>query len=59
MNRQEILEFAAKNPVFALATTEGGAARVRMMMLCSADENGLIFSTGTDKDVHKIGRAHV
>ncbi len=40
-------------PVFALATTDGGRPRVRMMMLYRADDSGLIFTTGRDKDVNK------
>jgi len=53
MTRKEVIEFAAKNPVFALATTNGDRPRVRMMMLYRADDNGLVFTTGRDKDVNK------
>ena len=53
MTKKEVLEFAAKNPIFGLATTDGGRPRVRMMMLYRADDNGLIFTTGRDKDVNK------
>jgi len=53
MTSKEVIEFAAKNPIFALATTDGGRPRVRMMMLYRADDNGLIFTTGRDKDVNK------
>jgi pyridoxamine 5'-phosphate oxidase len=53
MTKEEVIEFAAKNPVFSLATTDGGRPRVRMMMLYRADDNGLIFTTGRDKDVNK------
>jgi uncharacterized pyridoxamine 5'-phosphate oxidase family protein len=53
MTKEEVLEFATKNPVFSLATTDGDKPRVRMMMLCWANEDGLIFSTGRDKDVCK------
>ena len=53
MTKKEVLEFAAKNPIFALATIDGGRPRVRMMMLYRADDNGLIFTTGRDKDVNK------
>jgi uncharacterized pyridoxamine 5'-phosphate oxidase family protein len=41
------------NPVFALATVEDGKARVRMMNVYQADENGIIFNTGENKDVHR------
>ncbi len=53
MTSKEVIEFAAKNPVFALGTTDGGRPRVRMMMLYRADDSGLIFTTGRDKDVNK------
>jgi len=53
MTKEEVLEFAANNPVFSLATTDGKQPRVRMMMVCRADENGIIFTTGRDKDVNK------
>jgi len=53
MTSTEVNEFAAKNPDFALATTDGGRPRVRMMMLYRADDNGLIFTTGRDKDVNR------
>jgi uncharacterized pyridoxamine 5'-phosphate oxidase family protein len=53
MTKKEVIKFAAKNPVFALATTDGDQPRVRMMMLYRADDNGLVFTTGRDKDVNK------
>jgi len=53
MTKEEVLEFAAKNPVFSLATIDGNQPRVRSMMLYKADENGIIFCTGRDKAVHK------
>jgi len=53
MTKEEVLEFATKNPIFSLATTDGDKPRVRMMMLCWANEDGLIFTTGRDKDVCK------
>jgi len=53
MTKEEVLEFAADNPFFSLATTDGNQPRVRMMMVCRADENGFIFTTGRDKDVNK------
>lgn len=52
MTRKEILEFVSQNPVFSLATTDADKPRTRMMMLFRADENGIIFSTGRDKDVN-------
>ena len=53
MTKEEILEFITQNPVFSLATTEGNQPHVRLIMLYKADENGIIFCTGRDKDVNK------
>ncbi len=53
MTKEEILEFVTQNPVFSLATSDNGQPHVRMMMLYRADENGIIFTTGRDKDVNK------
>lgn len=51
MTKEEIFEFVTKNPVFSLATIDGGRPRVRMMMLYKADADGIIFCTGRDKAV--------
>ncbi|MBW7989315.1 MAG: pyridoxamine 5'-phosphate oxidase family protein [Planctomycetes bacterium] len=53
MTKEEILEFVTKNPVFSLATSDGNQPHVRMIMIYRADENGIIFTTGRDKDVNK------
>jgi len=53
MTKEEVLEFITKNPVFSLATVDGSQPRTRMIMLYRADENGIIFSTGREKDVNK------
>ena len=53
MTKEEVLEFITKNPVFSLATIDGNQPRTRMIMMYRADENGIIFSTGRDKDVNK------
>ena len=53
MTKEEILEFATKNPVCSLATIDGNQPRVRTIMLYKADENGIIFCTSRDKAVHK------
>ncbi len=53
MTKEQVFEFIRKNPVFALATAERNQPHVRMMMLYRADENGIIFSTGENKDVHR------
>jgi len=49
MTKEEVLEFATKNPVCSLATIDGNQPRVRMIMLYRADENGIIFCTGRQK----------
>ena len=53
MTKEEILEFVTQNPVFSLATIDGNQPRVRSIMLYKADENGIIFCTGRNKDVHR------
>jgi len=52
MTKEEILEFATKNPICSLATIEGTLPRVRMIMLYRAGENGIIFCTGRQKALH-------
>jgi len=53
MTKEEVFEFITKNPIFSLATTDGNQPHTRMMMICRADEDGILFSTGRDKDVNK------
>jgi pyridoxamine 5'-phosphate oxidase len=53
MTKEEIYEFTKKNPVFSLATSEENKPHVRMIMLYRADENGIIFNTGENKDLHR------
>ena len=53
MTKEEVLEFIKKNPVFSLATTDGNQPHTRMIMMYRADENGIIFTTGRDKDVNR------
>jgi len=52
MTKNEIFKFIRNNPVFALATSQDNKPHVRYMMLYRADENGIIFNTGENKDVH-------
>lgn len=52
MNKKEILEFINANPAFHLATVEGDQPRCRGMLLFRADENGILFHSGTMKAVH-------
>ncbi len=52
MERADFLEFARRNPVFFLATCDNASPRVRTMMVFEAtDENGIVFCTGSSKDV--------
>jgi len=53
MTKEEVFEFVRNNPVFALATAQDNKPSVRYMMLYRADENGIIFNTGENKDVRK------
>ena len=53
MTKEEVFEFMTKNPMFNLATVDGNQPHVRTMMLYKADENGIIFVTGKQKDVYK------
>ena len=53
MNKLEILDFINQNPVFALGTAEGTQPRVRYMMTAFADDRGIIFCTGKQKDLYK------
>ena len=52
MTKTQIFEFMAKNPGFHLATAEGDQPRVRGMLLFKADENGIVFHTGTHKEMY-------
>lgn len=51
MTREDILAFLNANPVCFLATEDGCTPHVRGMMLYRADEHGIIFHTGKDKDL--------
>jgi len=53
MTQAEMLEFINKNPVTFLATVEGNAPRVRAVMILSATEEGILFNTGSTKDLCK------
>lgn len=53
MTRQEVFDLMKGNPAFHLATIEDGYPRVRGMLLYNADESGIVFHTGTMKDVFK------
>ncbi len=53
MTKEEVFEFIRKNPVFSLATAEDNKPHVRQMMLYKADDNGIIFNTGENKDLYR------
>jgi uncharacterized pyridoxamine 5'-phosphate oxidase family protein len=53
MNKKEILAFITKNPTAYMATVEGTKPHVRAMGTFRADENGIIFSMQSPKDVYK------
>ncbi|MBN3033146.1 MAG: pyridoxamine 5'-phosphate oxidase family protein [Candidatus Saganbacteria bacterium] len=52
MNKAEIFELINKNPAFHLATVEGDQPRCRGMFLYRADDDGIVFHTGSMKDVY-------
>ncbi|MFH1442088.1 MAG: pyridoxamine 5'-phosphate oxidase family protein [Candidatus Omnitrophota bacterium] len=53
MNKTQIIELMRANPVFHLATVEGNKPHVRGMLLYKAGQDGILFHTGTMKDLHK------
>jgi pyridoxamine 5'-phosphate oxidase len=53
MNKKEVLEFIKANPTSFFATVDGNKPRVRPIGTFSVDENGIIFSMQSDKDVYK------
>lgn len=53
METADIYRLLNENPAFALATVDGGAPRVRGMLLYEAGPDGIVFHTGAFKDVHR------
>ena len=53
MTRTEIIKFMNENAACHLATVEGNQPRVRGMWMYRADEQGIVFHTGTTKDLYK------
>jgi pyridoxamine 5'-phosphate oxidase len=54
MDKNEIIDFIRKNPLFFLATCEGDQARVRGIMMYKMDETGnIVFTTGKNKPMYK------
>jgi len=52
MTRQQVIDFLRQSPVFALATARDNKPHVRYIMLYRADEDGIIFCTGENKDLN-------
>ncbi len=52
MNKQEIISFINSNLACSLATVEEGEPRVRGMLAYRADEEGIIFHTGSTKSLY-------
>jgi pyridoxamine 5'-phosphate oxidase len=53
MDKKEILAFINRNTTAFMATVEGDKPHVRAMGTFRADENGIIFSMQSPKDVYK------
>jgi pyridoxamine 5'-phosphate oxidase len=53
MDKKEILDFISKHPTIFMATVEGTKPHVRVMGTYRADENGIIFSMQSPKDVYQ------
>lgn len=51
MDEKQILEFIEKNPVFFLATSDGAAPFVRAVMTFRANQHGIFFCTGRNKEM--------
>ena len=53
MDIQDYVNFANENTLCYLATVEGDQPRVRVVMLCFADETGFYFNTESTKALAK------
>ncbi len=53
MDKNEIFKFMRENPAMALATAEEDRPYVRIIMLYKADEGGIVFCTGENKDLNQ------
>lgn len=53
MDKREILDFITKNPIAYMGTVDGDKPRVRAMGTYRADEDGIVFSMQSPKDVYK------
>jgi pyridoxamine 5'-phosphate oxidase len=53
VDKKEILAFINENPTSYFATVEGDKPHVRPIGTFRADENGIVYSMQSDKDVYK------
>jgi uncharacterized pyridoxamine 5'-phosphate oxidase family protein len=53
VDKKEILDFITKHPAAYMATVEGAKPHVRVMGTYRPDENGIVFSMQSPKDVYK------
>ncbi len=53
MEKQEFIDFARKNPVCFLATTDGDQPHVRTLLLFFANNSGFYFGTLSPKEMCK------
>lgn len=53
MTKAQMLAFIRRHPACTIATCEGDQARARIIMTYRADEDGIVFMTGTEKDFNR------
>ena len=58
MTKNDIIKFINENPACHLATADQDQPRVRGMLMYRADEQGILFHTGTTKDLYKQLKAN-
>lgn len=52
--QDDFIRFVKENPLAFIATIDQSQmARVRAIMICKVDENGIVFTTGKNKDFFK------
>ncbi len=56
--KEEFHAFIAAHPLFFIATQDARQPRVRAIMMHKVDENGIVFTTGKNKDFYKQLRAN-
>jgi pyridoxamine 5'-phosphate oxidase len=52
-SKQDFFDFMERHPVFFLATAEGTSPHARAIRLYRADGDGIVFSVGRNKEVHR------